>query len=851
MPQQNKKTKSRFQAFGRQLKLHIRSAIVALALVPALVQTASAQYNYAEGLQKALFFYEVQRSGAKSAESRVEWRGNSQMTDGQEVPWGAIDLTGGWYDAGDTVKWSSTMAFATIHLAWSGLEYPSGYNSTGQMVYLKRNLRWVNDYFQKTFTSTDINNPATYRIITEVVETSGPNYNDHSTWTAAEVRLLVNPMRRVRYADSTAPDTTNVADVAAAIAASSMFFRAQGEATYADELLERARRFFNFADTYRSRKSRLHSGTIDEPSTDLQPIYDDLCQAALWMHKAEKAKNASAANTYLDKAITFEQSQYSHSNYVTPGYGMYSLCNLTLLSQLVPTTGSYRTKAEEAMNFYRNSNKVGGGMSNFNWYDWANLRQVNNAAFTTLVYADTVASGTTQTNFITWAKSQLDYALGSNAYDVSFVGGFVPSGKSEIVKIHHRTAHAGWAGFDYWINDWRRQEVLRHKLYGALVGGPSASGEWPPTGNGGYSVSNANNLEVALDYNSGFTGNLARMVAKGQGTGGVLAIFPPVENRDDEFVSRCGWHNPSYITGPRVLGLEVHIENHTAWPARSTDQLSVRYFFTLDSGVAAGDVTMTNAYSDNTQATITGPTQYSGNTYYFTIRPATNAAMHPTTNVNSRRVFFLKMEHASSAGVIDKSNDWSYPGTTDVNITAKVPVYDNNKRVFGTEPSSLPAVALAVSRGRAQEGTGDTGAFAITRTGDTAAALTVNYAVSGTAVSGTHYTASGSSVTIPAGNRTAGIYITPQSVDADKTVTVTLSTNSAYNITDGSGTVTIADSTSTPLEIRRSPARRSARLVPTTMVATPQTRRRMTTPEASSTGPVPMGSGQASTWAAA
>jgi hypothetical protein len=36
------------------------------------------------------------------------------------------------------------------------------------------------------------------------------------------------------------------------------------------------------------------------------------------MHKAEKAKNANAPNTYLDKAITFEQSQYFHPNYVTP-----------------------------------------------------------------------------------------------------------------------------------------------------------------------------------------------------------------------------------------------------------------------------------------------------------------------------------------------------------------------------------------------------------------------------------------------------------------------------------------------------------------------------------------------------
>lgn len=48
-------------------------------------------YNYAEALQKSIYFYEAQRSGDLPANNRVEWRGDSGMTDGADV---GKDLTG-------------------------------------------------------------------------------------------------------------------------------------------------------------------------------------------------------------------------------------------------------------------------------------------------------------------------------------------------------------------------------------------------------------------------------------------------------------------------------------------------------------------------------------------------------------------------------------------------------------------------------------------------------------------------------------------------------------------------------------------------------------------------------------
>ena len=65
------------------------------------------KYNYGEALQKSLLFYELQRSGDLPEEVRCNWRGDSCLSDGSDV---GLDLTGGWFDAGDHVKFNLPMS---------------------------------------------------------------------------------------------------------------------------------------------------------------------------------------------------------------------------------------------------------------------------------------------------------------------------------------------------------------------------------------------------------------------------------------------------------------------------------------------------------------------------------------------------------------------------------------------------------------------------------------------------------------------------------------------------------------------------------------------------------------------
>ncbi len=122
--------------------------------------------------------------------------------------------------------------------------------------------------------------------------------------------------------------------------------------------------------------------------------------------------------------------------------------------------------------------------------------------------------------------------------------------------------------------------------------------------------------------------------------------------------------------------------------------------------------------------------------------------------------------------------------------TAVVNINDNATNIF-------PVVAVtSTNQPYAVEG-GANGAFVITRTGSTAAALTVTLAVSGTATPGSRYTALPTSVTIPAGQTSVTIpvvAINDTAVEGEQTVILSLTVGQTYQIgANAAATVTIQD----------------------------------------------------------
>jgi hypothetical protein len=111
-------------------------------------------------------------------------------------------------------------------------------------------------------------------------------------------------------------------------------------------------------------------------------------------------------------------------------------------------------------------------------------------------------------------------------------------------------------------------------------------------------------------------------------------------------------------------------------------------------------------------------------------------------------------------------------------------------------------VTVAATDSTATEDGVTTGTFAVSRTGSTAASLTVDYTVSGAATPDGDYAALTGSVTIPAGAASATIVVTPiedTAVEPDETVVVSLGPGAAYLVgTPGSATVTIVSDDAPP-----------------------------------------------------
>jgi len=129
----------------RKMKAWWRRLFYVAVFETVLIGMGSA-HDYWDALSKAIVFFEGQRSGFLPQDQRVSWRGNSGLSDGWNYN---TDLTGGYYDAGDNVKFGFPMAFTTTMLAWSVLEF-GDVMPPNELRNALLAIRWATDYLLKT-----------------------------------------------------------------------------------------------------------------------------------------------------------------------------------------------------------------------------------------------------------------------------------------------------------------------------------------------------------------------------------------------------------------------------------------------------------------------------------------------------------------------------------------------------------------------------------------------------------------------------------------------------------------------------------------------------------------------------
>jgi endoglucanase len=638
--------------------------------------TSAAAFNYGEVLQKSLLFYEAQQSGVLPEWNRVSWRGDSGLTDGADV---GKDLTGGWYDAGDHVKFGLPMAASATMLAWGVYEYKDAYVQTGQLDEILLNLRFVNDYFIKAHTAPN-----------ELYGQVGAGNADHNWWGPAEVMQMDRPSYKIT---PQLPGSDLAGETAAAMASASIVFR-DSDPAYADKLLTHARQLFIFADTYR--------GKYSDSIKDAQSFYnswsgyqDELTWAAIWLYLATDEQ------AYLDKAIdsTDEWGKEGQTPYWgykwTHAWDDKHYGAQVLLARL---TGDSRftVSTERNLDYWTTGTTDTGEKIKYTpgglaWLDtWGSLRYSANASFLAFVYSDWLQSTNPAKaqKYRSFAERQINYMLGDNPRNSSYVVGF---GQSSPKSPHHRTSHGSWA------DSQTVPAAHRHVLYGALVGGPDAADKYTD------SINDYVSNEVATDYNAGFTGAVAKMALLHGGT--PLANFPVAETpTDDEFFVEASI-NSSAGTYTEIKAL---LNNRSGWPARMGDKLSFRYFVDLSEVYAAGytvkDIPVTTNYNQGSKVSQLLPYDAANHIYYVNV-DFTGVKIYPGGQSAHKKEVQFRMSAPTASTFWNPLNDYSYKGLAAGNTasakTVYMPVYDNGQLVFGQEPKpgvpTPPAVPAGLS----------------------------------------------------------------------------------------------------------------------------------------------------------
>lgn len=430
-----------------------------------VVQTGDATSNYAKLLQESLYFYDSNMCGeGVSKHSAFSWRGDCHLQDKNAVVIigdrnGAdsgerIDISGGYHDAGDHIKFSLTNGYAATVLGIAYLEFEEAFKETNSASHFKV----ISDYFASYLKKcTVLDGDSVKYFIFQV-----GNGDDHNFWGAPEKQTAA----RYAYATSAnCPATDQVSLSAAALALNYLNFKDAESLSYAKKLFAYAKA--NMKKVCDSSALIDNNGSWMYKSTSWA---DDYALAAALLYKA------TGENGYL--------SDFSFAKNANGGYNIYSWFSWDNVSALADYYGT--GDASALLTCANNMKASDNGYSCLS--EWGSARYNCNMQLLGLLY-DKASS---KNIYSAWATKQMNYILGNGTGQCFVVGYNSLSSKYP----HHRAASNS--------SDASQISANHHILLGALVGGPSDS-------NGTYSdlQSDYRANEVALDYNAGLVGAAA------------------------------------------------------------------------------------------------------------------------------------------------------------------------------------------------------------------------------------------------------------------------------------------------------------------------------------------------------
>ncbi|KDQ06638.1 glycoside hydrolase family 9 protein [Botryobasidium botryosum FD-172 SS1] len=460
---------------------------------PSPARIPNAQWSTLLG--NLLYFYEAQRSGPLPSTNRVPWRNSSGLNDGSDL---GIDLTGGYYDAGDYIKCTFPLSFTLASICWGAMDFGTGYDLAKQTPYLDDMLRWGLGWLIKA-------HPNDNTLIIQV----GDADIDNNYWGGDQTLPTPRPSLQI---NATSHGTDAAASAAAAFASCSALYSstiplskgskpaALQDTAFANTLLGHATKLFSFATAQPFVHYQDSVPTVNDTyaSTGYE---DDIVWASLFVSLAENSSSGfETAKSYYNSLSLNVSDSYLSWDDKTPALAVLFTQLLTFRSDFAKGTqgelNTWKSRAEtyfdRILQLKSRSSLTKGGLI---WYPGplesppASVNPAVNLAMLLYRYAPMATSQEKGDAYIAYAKKQLDYVLGKNPMHVPYIVGSNPNSPSN--------PHSAQASGGTDVNDIdNNPPVELHILYGGVVGGPDEHDNF-------YDLrSDWAQSEVALDYNA-------------------------------------------------------------------------------------------------------------------------------------------------------------------------------------------------------------------------------------------------------------------------------------------------------------------------------------------------------------
>lgn len=470
-----------------------------------------------EQYQKALWmtarFYGAQRSGAGHswliAEHEPTKLANnlssniSAFVKGQDFVKdadGDYDLTGGWFDCGDHVKFGQTEFYAGYMLATGYSEFPEGYDDYYSQYYdgyikasnytwegkagipngipdILDELKWATDYFMKC-----IRDEKTFYYQV------GDGDSDHKIWCTSAVKATFSKSDGgeadgSRSVGKATGGTTSMASLCGATLASMARSYKKFDPTYAASCLAKAKTAYAYVMNT-SMGNTVGGSSFYGLKSKYEPDIVILCM---------ELYRTTGDETYLTEAKKHatwlaSESGYNHN---------FSLCynnteDFAAYQMAMYGSGTEQANAKTAMAFYANLYKPSSGyILNVKKDGWGVLRYPANQAFVLGLNAKL------NNNLATvdpYSLATIEYIMGSNGNKFSFIVGFGD-------KYPHYPHHRNFYGLD---NNDEGSLTTQDKFMqlGYMVGGTLDDGAYTDDEKS-YTYS-----EGGIDYNAGLVSSL-------------------------------------------------------------------------------------------------------------------------------------------------------------------------------------------------------------------------------------------------------------------------------------------------------------------------------------------------------